>query len=147
MKLSLQGAILNVSDLDHSIEFYRAIFDLPLVSQRDQAAALMISETGWLRVLVLRQVGRGTGVRPGRGALGIRVLCFEASSPDELEVIADRLGERHALLGRERLDAYEVVVGVDPDRTEITVSSSLTGGHIGSEEWTHLDDLVYDLGE
>lgn len=38
-----------------------------------------------------------------------------------------RLVERHAFAGRRRTETWEAVVGVDPDRIEVSVSSSLTG--------------------
>jgi len=38
-------------------------------------------------------------------------------------------------------------VGVDPDRIQISVSSSFTGAPIRSEDWNHLDQMVYEVGE
>ncbi len=86
MQLSLQAALMNVRNLDRSIEFY----------------------------------------------VGPRVLMLEADRPDQLDVIEQRLTERNAFVGRRRTDTWEAVVGVDPDRIEVSVSSSLTGVPIQS---------------
>jgi catechol 2,3-dioxygenase-like lactoylglutathione lyase family enzyme len=146
MQLTIQTALLNVSDLDRSIEFYRDVLELMPVSQGDRVAALMVSETERRQVLVLREVG-AKAFHPGRGGLGLRMLSLEAGSLEELDVIEHRMAERQVLLGRLETEKYRVIHGLDPDRIELSVASSLTGGPIQSEDWHHLDDSVYALGE
>ena len=36
-------------------------------------------------------------------------------------------------------------MGVDSDRIQVSVSSSLTGAPIRSEDWNHLDQMVYEV--
>jgi catechol 2,3-dioxygenase-like lactoylglutathione lyase family enzyme len=86
MELTIQTALLNVSDLQQSIEFYRDVLDLRLVSQGDRVAALMIDEKYRGQVLVLRELGRNAH-RGGRGTIGVRMLSFEAGSVAELAAI------------------------------------------------------------
>jgi catechol-2,3-dioxygenase len=146
MELSIQAALLNVTDVQHSIEFYRDVFNLRLVSQGDRVAALMIDEKYRRQVLVLRELGRNAH-RGGRGSIGVRMLSFEAGSLTELDAIEQRLVERQALLWqRQRTEAYTSIMGVDPDRIEIAVAASnVTGTPIRSEDWKELDDMIYAI--
>ena len=57
MELTIQAALLNVSDLNQSIDFYRDVFDLRVVSQADRVSVLMVSEKDRRQVLLLRAAG------------------------------------------------------------------------------------------
>jgi catechol 2,3-dioxygenase-like lactoylglutathione lyase family enzyme len=145
MELTIQSAFLNVTNLQQSIEFYRDVLDLRVVSQRDRVAALMIYEKYRRQALVLRELGPNA-VRVGRGNIGVRMLSFEAGSLGELDVIEQRLAERDAVVGRRRGEGYTAILGLDPDRIEIFVASShVTGAPISSEAWEKLDDTVYAI--
>jgi catechol 2,3-dioxygenase-like lactoylglutathione lyase family enzyme len=67
MQLSMQALLLNVSNLDQSIEFYRDVFDLRPAARGDRVAALMIDETTRRQVLMLREVGGPQAIAPERG--------------------------------------------------------------------------------
>jgi catechol 2,3-dioxygenase-like lactoylglutathione lyase family enzyme len=147
MQLSLQASLLSVSNLERSIEFYRHVLDLRQVAQGDRVAALMIDETNRRQVLVLREADGPHPFHMGRGGIGPRLLALEAGSLAELDVIEQRLVELEAFIGRRRAATWEAIVGVDPDRIEVSVSSSLTGTPIRSEDWAHLDKMVYEVGQ
>ncbi len=147
MELSLQAVLLNVRSLDRSIEFYQHVLGLRPAAREDQVAALMIDETSRRQVLVLREVAGANPVHMGRGSIGPRVLALEAGKPGDLDVIEQRLTERNAFIGRRRTKTWEAVVGVDPDRIEVSVSSGLTGVPIQTKDWDHLDRMVYEVGE
>jgi catechol 2,3-dioxygenase-like lactoylglutathione lyase family enzyme len=144
MELSIQAALLNVTDLDQSIDFYQDVFDLRLTSRDEDVAALMVLETNRRQVLLLRELRSGSH-RGGRHSVGLRMLSFEAGSPNELEIIERRLVERKALVWRKVTDTYRGLMGVDPDRTEICAASSVTGSPISSENWKELDDAIYTI--
>jgi catechol 2,3-dioxygenase-like lactoylglutathione lyase family enzyme len=144
MELTLQSALLNVTDLQQSIDFYREVFDFHLVSQGDRVAALMIYEKNRRQVLTLRELGRNA-YHGGRGNIGLRMFSFEAGSPDELEVIEQRFVARQALVWHRTTDTYRAIMGLDPDRIEIAVALSLSGTPIATESWQNLDDMIYAI--
>jgi catechol-2,3-dioxygenase len=142
MELSIQTVLLNVSNLEQSMEFYGDVFELRPISQRDEAAALMVSEINRRQVLLLRELP-GKSNHAGRRNVGLRMLSFEAGAANELDAIEQKLEERGALVGRGQTETYRSIIGVDPDRTEIAVASSLTGTPISSEDWRTVDDAIY----
>ncbi len=146
MQLSLEAALLNVTSLRTSLHFYREVFKLHVVAKDDLVAVLKIEALGREQVLVLREVG-SEAFRPGRGSIGPRVLALAAGSREELGQIEERLRKREALIGHRRSDTWESVIGVDPDRIQITVSSSLTGAPIHASDWASLDEIVYQIGQ
>jgi catechol 2,3-dioxygenase-like lactoylglutathione lyase family enzyme len=145
VELTIQTALLNVTDLKRSIEFYRDVFGLTVVSRGDRVAALMISEEHRRQVLLLRELGRNA-YHGGRGNVGVRMLSFEAASRTELDVIQQRLAERQALVWEGGTERYTAIIGLDPDRIEIAVSSSnLDDTPIQSEDWKEIDHTIYAI--
>jgi catechol-2,3-dioxygenase len=147
MELSIQAALLNVRNLDRSIRFYQDVFELTASARADRVAALMIDEKGGRQVLILREVGGANPVHMGRGSIGPRLISLAASALADLDQIEQRLTERNAFIGRRRTETWEAVVGVDPDRIEVSVSASLTGDPVLGKNWDHLDKMVYEVGE
>ena len=146
MDLSIQTSLINVSDLSRSLEFYRDVFKFAQSARGDRVAALMINETDRRQVLVLREVS-GHSLHQGRMGIGLRLFALEAGSLDELQIIEQRLVARRALVGRGGTETYEAIVGVDPDRIEVSIAASVTGSPIRSEDWHQLDDMVYRIAE
>jgi catechol-2,3-dioxygenase len=144
MELSIQTVLLNVTDLNQSIEFYQDVFSFRLTSQRDQVAALMVYEENRRQVLLLRELGRNWH-RAGRRNIGLRMLSFEAGARSEVDAIEQRLVERRALIWHAQTETYRAIMGLDPDRTEICVASSLTGTPISGEDWKEVDDAIYTI--
>jgi catechol-2,3-dioxygenase len=146
MQLSLKAALLNVSNLRMSLQFYQEVFKLDVVAKDDLVAVLKIEGLGREQVLVLREVGN-EALRPGRGTIGPRVLAFEVGSRKELGQIEERLTQRQAVIGHRRTDTWEAVIGVDPDRIQVTVSASMTGAPIHASDWANLDEIIYQIGQ
>ncbi len=142
MELSIQTVLLNVKDLRLSIDFYQDVFELRLLSQQEEVAALMVYEANRRQVLLLRELRRSSH-HAGRRTIGLRMVSFEVGSPDELDAIERRLVERNALVWHGGSETYRAIMGVDPDRTEICAASSLTGSPISSEDWKNVDDAIY----
>jgi hypothetical protein len=112
------------------------------MSQQDEVAALMVYEMDRRQVLLLRELRSGSH-HAGRNTVGLRMLSFEVGAPEELDGIEQRLLDRHALVWKAQTETYRAFMGVDPDRVEICVASSLTGSPISNEDWRMLDDAIY----
>jgi catechol-2,3-dioxygenase len=142
MKVNVHTVVLNVTDLDRSVEFYGGVFDLPVIGQRGRATALLINEDDRRQVAVLREVGPNA-IHPGRGTLGPRIFGFEVGSPQELDLVEERLEQRHAPLTHARRETWEAILGTDPDRIEFVAASSLTGAPISRDDWRNIDSMVF----
>ena len=142
MKLNLHAVAFNVADLEKSVQFYREVFDFPVIGQRGRATALLVHENDGRQVVVLKEVGPNA-VHPGRGTIGLRVLGFEVGSLESLELIERELEPRQALLTHARRETWEAILGTDPDRNEFVVASSLTGVPISRDDWRNIDSLVF----
>jgi catechol-2,3-dioxygenase len=146
MQLSLEAALLNVSNLRLSVQFYQEVFKLQVVAKDDLVAVLKIEALGREQVLVLREVGEDA-FHPGRGNIGPRLLALQVDSREDLARIKKRLTQREALIDHRRTDTWEAIVGIDPDRIQITVSSSTTGAPIHASDWAGLDEIIYQIGQ
>jgi catechol-2,3-dioxygenase len=142
MKVNVHTVVLNVVDLDRSVEFYGGVFDFTVIGQRGRATALLINDDDRREVLVLREVGPNA-LHPGRGSLGPRIFGFEVGSAEELELIEQRLEQRHAPLSHTRRETWEAILGTDPDRIEFVAATSLTGAPISRDDWRNIDSMVF----
>jgi len=144
MKVNVHTVLLNVADLDKSVEFYGGVFDFPVIGQRGRATALLVNEDNFRQVLVLREVVPNA-LHPGRGTIGPRMVGFEVGSPEELALVEQRLEERHAPLTHTRRETWEAILGSDPDRIEFVAASSLTGAAISRDDWRNIDSMIFAL--
>lgn len=141
-----QSVVVNVSDLDQSIEFYGDVFGFTVLSKRDQLAALSAPASDGPQVLVLRAFGT-SGRSGGARHIGIRAFVLEVA-PAELEQIEQALDQRKSLDRRITDNAtWKAVVGHDPDRIAVVVGTPIGDGPIGNESWAALHESLYGLGE
>ena len=143
--MNFQGVVLNVSDLNRSIDFYREALGFKLLSQKEQLAAVSAPGSSQPQVIVLR----GFGNSPARGArhIGLRAFILEVETTDELERIASELDSRKLLVSRRNHAEWIAVAGRDPDGVAIVVASHPGGGGITEDGWGTLDDFLYGIGE
>ena len=144
MDLTIQAVLLDVSDLKQSIDFYREVFGLRVVSEAYRVTVVMVSDKHRRQVLLLRELGRNAD-HGGRGYIGPRMLSFEVGSLAELETVEQRFVQRQALLWHRQTDTYRAILGLDTDRIEVCVASSLAGTPITGEDWQNLDDAIYAI--
>jgi catechol-2,3-dioxygenase len=141
--MNFQGVVMNVADLNRSIDFYREVLGFTLLSQKEQLAAVSAPGNDQLQVIVLRALGSS----PIGGArhIGLRAFMLEVESADQLERIASDLDSRRLLLSRRDTSEWTAVVGRDPDGVAVVVAR-IPGG-ITEDSWKTLDDFVYGIGE
>jgi len=143
-----QSVVMNVEDLDRSIDFYREVFGFTLLSRKDQLAAVYPPKSDRTQVIVFRSAATSSARRVGATHVGIRALVMEVDTLDELERIAENLAKHGCLETRHGDDkSWTSVFGRDPDRIALVVGTSLKTGPIELEAWSALHDALYALGE
>jgi catechol-2,3-dioxygenase len=141
--MNVQGVVVNVADLNRSIDFYREVLGFALLSQKDQLAVVRTPGSERTQVMVLRELGSS----PARGArhIGLRAFVLEVESAEQLEQIAKDLDSRRLLVSRRDHSDWSAVVGRDPDEVAVVVTY-IVGG-IQDDSWRTLDDFLYGIGE
>jgi len=143
--MNFQGVVMNVTDLDRSIEFYGEVLGFSLLSQKEQLAAVSAPGTDRGQVIVLRALG--SSPMAGARHIGLRAFLLEVESAEQLERIATALESRKLLVSRREHSEWTAVVGHDPDRVAVVVTWHPDGGENAQESWKTLDDLLYGIGE
>jgi catechol 2,3-dioxygenase-like lactoylglutathione lyase family enzyme len=143
--MNFHSVVINVADLDRSIDFYREVFAFTLLSKTGQIAAISAPDSERPQIIVLRALG--TDRVAGARHVGIRALILEVGSVDELEQISHRLESRSSFVGRRAGPTWTAVVGTDPDRIAVVTASRSGVEPITDEDWRALDDYVYGIGE
>ena len=143
--MNFQGVVMNVADLDRSIDFYREVLDFTLLSQKEQLAAVSAPESDRAQVIVLRELG--SSPLAGGRHVGLRAFLLDVESTDQLERIASDLESRRALVSRRNHSRWAAVIGRDPDQVAVVVAWHPDGGRNAEDSWRALDDLLYGIGE
>ncbi len=141
--MNFQGVVINVGELDRSIDFYREVFGFTVLSRKEQLVVLSCPESDRAQVLVLRTLGNSP--MPGARHIGIRAFILEVNSTDLLDTIAGKLESRKQLVSRRDHKEWTAVVGRDPD--EVAVVVSCVPGGVTEDNWKELDDFLYGIGE
>ena len=143
--MNFQGVVMNVTDLNRSIDFYREVLGFTLLSQEQQLAAVTAPESDHPQVIVFRAFGsdRIGGARH----TGLRSFVLEVESADQLERVASELDSRKLLVSRRDHEEWKAVVGRDPDALAVALAWHPGGGRITEDGWKTLDDFLYGIGE
>ena len=143
--MNFQGVVINVADLNRSIDFYRDVLEFGVLSQKEQLAAVSAPGSDPPQVIVLRAFGRS----PLGGArhIGLRAFVLEVESVDRLERIASELDSRRLFVNRRDHDEWTAVLGRDPDGVAIVVACGSGAVRITENSWRTLDDFLYGVGE
>ncbi|HEY8172588.1 MAG TPA: VOC family protein [Dehalococcoidia bacterium] len=114
----LNHAVLYVSDLDRSSEFYRRAFGFEEIARLGgQMAFLRAAGSENHHDLGLMSVGANAPAPP-RGSTGLYHLAWELGSIEELAEMASTLTELNALVGMSDHGATKSLYGHDPDGIE-----------------------------
>jgi catechol 2,3-dioxygenase-like lactoylglutathione lyase family enzyme len=141
--MNFHGVVINVADLDRSIDFYRQVLDFTLLSQEEQLAVVGASGDDRSQAIVLRAFG--SSPLAGAGHIGLRSFILETDSADQLERFASELETRKLLVSRREHPEWTAVVGRDPDGVAVVVTWH-AGGNT-EDGWKVLDDFLYGIGE
>ena len=141
--MNFHGVVINVADLDRSIDFYRQVLGFTLLSQEEQLAVVSAPGNDRSQAIVLRAFG--SSPLSGAGHIGLRSFIVEADSADQLERFTSELESRKLLVGRREHSEWTAVVGRDPDGVAIVVTWHPGGAT--DDGWKVLDDFLYGIGE
>jgi catechol 2,3-dioxygenase-like lactoylglutathione lyase family enzyme len=144
-RMNFQGVVMNVSDLNRSIDFYREVLDFRLLTQKEQLAVVSAPGSDRTQVIVLRELGGGAV--GGARHIGLRAFVLEVDSAEQGERIASELDSRKLHVSRRNHTDWIAVVGRDPDGVAVVVAWHPGGGRLSEDGWRTLDDFLYGIGE
>jgi catechol-2,3-dioxygenase len=116
----LNHAVLYVSDLDRSAEFYRRAFRFEEIGREGPMAFFRAAGSENHHDPALLGVG-ANATRPPRGAVGLYHLAWEVPSIEGLADAAAVLTELNALTGMSDHGATKSLYGRDPDGMEFEI--------------------------
>jgi catechol-2,3-dioxygenase len=143
--MNIEGVVVNVTDVDRSVDFYHHVLGFTVLFQNDQLATVGAPESHHSQVIVFR--GLGTGRRSGARHVGLRAFVLEATSADQSERIASELDSRGLFVGRRDHGDWSAVIGRDPDGVAFAVAFATGVGGSTRDSWRTLDDALYGIGE
>ena len=122
MKLSLNHAVLFVSDLERARDFYTDVLDFGVTAEVGpmNAVFLVAPSSDNHHDLGLFAMGAGAP-RPPRGATGLYHLAWEIADLDDLAVLRDRLVSAGAFTGQSHHGVSISLYGADPDGNQFEV--------------------------
>ena len=142
--MNFQGVVMNVAELNRSIDFYREVLGFTLLSQEEELAVASAAGNERAQILVLRSIG--SSPLGGARHVGLRAFVLEAESSDQLERISGALDSRKLLINRREHSEWTAIVGRDPDGVAVVVTWHPEDGS-SAEGWKTLDDFLYGIGE
>jgi catechol-2,3-dioxygenase len=117
----LNHAVLYVSDVARSLDFYQKAFGFKVVDKMgDQAVFLRAANTDNHHDLALMSVG-ASAPRPPAGSVGLYHLAWQVGTIEELADMAERLAAMDALGGMSDHGVSKSLYAKDPDGIEFEV--------------------------
>jgi catechol-2,3-dioxygenase len=118
----LNHAVLFVSDLERSLEFWTTAFDMHVVAREPRANAAFLRLGHGTNHHDLGLFGIGVGAsRPTGRALGLYHLAWQVDTIEELATARTTLKELGAYTGESSHGATKSLYGADPDGNEFEV--------------------------
>jgi catechol-2,3-dioxygenase len=117
----LNHAVLYVSDVARSLDFYEKAFGFKVVDRMgDQAVFLRAANTENHHDLALMSVG-ASAARPGPRSVGLYHLAWQVATIEDLAEMATSLTELDALTGMSDHGVSKSLYGKDPDGIEFEI--------------------------
>ena len=118
----LNHAVLFVSDVQRSKEFWLAAFDMEVATEVPQSNAVFLRLRGQENHHDLGLFGLGAGVEKAPGAgIGLYHLAWQVDTIDDLVKARETLLELGALVGESSHGATKSLYAKDPDGNEFEV--------------------------
>jgi catechol-2,3-dioxygenase len=118
--LSLNHAVLFVSDLERSKSFYSDVLGFTVASDEARMGAAFLRAPGSANHHDLG-LFQSPAPRPARGSIGLYHLAWEVNEIEDLAEIRDALADAAALTGQSHHGATISLYGADPDGIEFEV--------------------------
>jgi len=138
----IRAALIVVSDLDRSVQFYMDVCDLQEIVREPDFALLGVEMTE-SPALALRRAPRD-GVRGGQQMLGLRACSFYVGTDADLDRVEGRLKAQSAFQDRQEHGEggrVRLVRGHDPDRLPLAFMSYEPP--LANDEYRGVLSLIY----
>jgi len=130
----LNHAVLYVSDLERSVDFYQRVFGFEVIARQGPMAFLRAKGSGNHHDLGLLSLGPEAS-RPPEGSTGLYHLAWELGTIKELAAARETLRKAGAITGESDHGATKSVYGSDPDGNEFELMVLLPKEKWG--DWEH----------
>jgi catechol-2,3-dioxygenase len=130
----LNHAVLYVSDLERSVDFYHRLFGFEVIARQGPMAFLRAKGSTNHHDLGLLSLGPDAP-RPEQGTTGLYHLAWELGSIKELAAAREELRRAGAITGESDHGATKSVYGADPDGNEFELMVLLPKEKWGA--WEH----------
>jgi catechol-2,3-dioxygenase len=118
----LNHAVLFVSDLARSVEFYNRVFGFEVIATEPRANAAFLRASGSDNHHDLGLFGIGPAATPkSRGQIGLYHLAWQVPTIDDLAAARTELIDSGAFTGESSHGATKSVYGADPDGNEFEI--------------------------
>jgi catechol-2,3-dioxygenase len=118
----LNHAVLFVSDLARSLEFYEGVMGFQVIAREPRANAAFLRAVGSDNHHDLGLFGLGEMATPKqRGSVGLYHLAWQVATIDQLAEARDALVSAGALTGESSHGATKSLYGADPDGNEFEI--------------------------
>jgi catechol-2,3-dioxygenase len=118
----LNHAVLFVSDLDRSLDFYTGVFGFHVIATEPRANAAFLRARGSDNHHDLGLFGLGPDATPRtRSQVGLYHLAWQVATIEELAAARTELAAARALTGESSHGATKSLYGVDPDSNEFEI--------------------------
>ena len=130
----LNHAVLYVSDLERSVDFYEQVFGFAVIARQGPMAFMRAKDSTNHHDLGLLSLGKDA-TRAPEGSTGLYHLAWELGSVKELAAAREELRKAGAYTGESDHGATKSVYGVDPDGNEFELIVLLPRDKWGA--WEH----------
>ncbi len=111
-RMNFQGVVMNVADLDRSIDFYPRC-SVSVAVPEEQLAAMCAPGSDRAQIIVLRVLG--SSPMAGGGHIGLRAFLLDVESAEELEGSQPSWTPGKLFLSRREHRDWTALIGRDPD--------------------------------